>query len=190
MLEHFSMDIGIVRDLPRLTADTQLNALRDFGVMSEFIWIVTSDGQTTMADVLDSLRPTDRVVVFRGVVLAEPKRKTSDRPRDTLRAAIKGIKAAGATVYEIETDRDCSDPDVAVDLVFDAVDRLSSNTRGRGRPGRPTKFNPSDASISAAKTEWFNLNNETNDDAVEAMPEGWTFQRAYKKFGKSGRGSM
>jgi hypothetical protein len=186
-----------VRDIRGLSASTQLLKLRERGVEDHRIWVEQRTSVEGLEQLLkDGLRAGDTLEVCRVAVLAEPKQRKGDTlPRRKLRKVIDRLKEIGVRVYEVETDRHCSDPDALLDMVFDAIEQLAGEKKQKAGAGRPKSFKTTPEQLLAARAVWFNTRDyEDNDAAVAELNRDlqtyggpWTANRGWKVFGGSGR---
>ena len=143
-----------------------------------------------------ALRSGDTVLVTRLFLLAEPRVKTRDNPRADLWAVLRRLRKSGISVLELATGRVSTNCDQMADMLADAIEMLTYG--GRGHPetakingakgGRPPSAFTADE-LRQAETAWFDMRYKTNAEAVDAFPKRFTRERAYRKFGPSGRGS-
>lgn len=179
---------GYVRPLPRFTAAGQAATLAAHGVPADQLYVEGRNGETLDA-LIRSVRRGEGVAVTRLHILAPPKLRTADRPRQALWEAIRAIEVKGAHLIEVESGRSTAIKSERDGMIADAIETLTHAGRAprrRDGAGRPPKvFTP--GQVQQARVAWFDLRHRTNAAAIAASPPGWSMTRSYKTFGPSGR---
>jgi hypothetical protein len=179
--------IGYARPLARIKAQSQLDALAEHGIPRSRVY-VEGDGPETLEALIGALRKNDVVYVVRLHFLAAPKAKRMDRPRLSLWSAVRGIEAAKASIFEIETGRSTlnqGERDAMIEEAIEQITHSGRSPRKRDLPGRPPKVFSDDV-IDAARRVWENRKIVTWGEVAEKLPKGFALHRAYKMFGARG----
>lgn len=183
---------GFSRKHPRHTLGTQEKALREQG--AAVVFVADEHRDLTREQFLKALRKGDTLVIWRLFLLAEPRQKTRDNPRQDLWSVLADLRKRNVTVLEAATGRVSADQAQRDAMLAEAIEMLTYGGRGHSvtakingsKGGRPSaQF--TDQQIKDAKAAWFCVKIEKNEDAVKQFPEGFSAARAYKMFGPSGR---
>jgi len=187
---------GYVRDMRRLPAATQTKTLTAFGVPEKAIYTDDkSTGGSALLDATRSLRRGDVLAMVHGHLLAPPKVKTSDKPRDKFWKALHAIEERGGSALDLTAQLHTADKLQRDQFIQRVIEALASAARGHssvkngkmsaGRP--PIVTTPDDDKL--AERVWFDRRYKTNTEAMKHGPPSYSRQRYYDKFGPSGRGS-
>lgn len=183
---------GFSRKHPRHTLGTQEKALRERG--AAVVFVADEHRDLTRENFLKALRKGDTLVIWRLFLLAEPRKKTRDNPRQDLWSVLADLRKRNVTVLEAATGRVSSDQAQRDAMLAEAIEMLTYGGRGHSvtakingsKGGRPSvQFTPDET--KKAEAAWFDVRYERNEDAAKHFPEGFTVARAYKQFGPSGR---
>lgn len=182
--------VCIIRALPRYPEGPQRAELEAHGCGVTFD--LAKRGART--DMLNTLRNGDLVKVHHALLLAEPKKLSTDNPRRDLWAIIAQIEERGAVVVEVSTGRTSANPRERDGMIADAIERLTKGSRAYDRKqavehgklgGRPKK----DVAKGEADARrlWFDPALGDREKLRRFLrPTGWSISRCYKEFG--GRG--
>lgn len=189
--------IAYCRNIPGCALNRQIALAKSRGIDDRYIWVEGRSKEERLDTMLRmAIRRSTVIEVARVAVLAEPKRHKNDiLPRKKLRTVIDRIKQVGSSVYEIETDRSCQNPDQLLDMVFDAIEQLAGQKNQKAGKGRPKWKAPNPEMMRAAKAVWLNHRDyDTNMAALEAIDADaetfggpWSITRLHREFGGSGR---
>lgn len=186
-----STHIGLIREVPRCAASTQKLAMEEAGVGTVLDMAVME-----RQEVLDRIRRGDTIYVMQLHVLAERVRRTDHKPRREMFWWVKHLLARGRLVELAGPDgrreAGANDIPVLLDMLADAVERITSSTKGRAAGiarkngklgGRPVKT-PKPEQTEAAKRVWFERPDITGKWLRQCLRRaGYSRAQCYREFG-------
>lgn len=178
--------VCIIRALPRYPEGPQRAELEASGCGVTF----DLSKRGARVEMLNTLRRGDVVKVRHALLLAEPKRLSTDNPRRDLWAIIAQIEERGATVLEVSTGRTTANVSDRDAIIADAIERLTKGARAYNRKravehgklgGRPKK----DVAKGEADARrlWFDPDLKDRERLRRLLkPTGWSISRCYQVF--------
>lgn len=183
--------LGFVRPRAGLDPASQHKTLLAAGVPAERTYEQGRASETLDA-AIRALRPGDLLAVARAYLLVDVRRIRGAAPRREALWSIMGrIEAAGAVLWDVESDRKTATNRTRDAIIRDAIETLArSRVPGIAKPrGRPKREWP-EATRAALDRHWKSLDHNTDDDALAAIAaEGVVIGKtdAWRIMGASGR---
>lgn len=186
--------ISIIRPVKGQAERRQRDACEEAGATVHYV--IGTDCQS-WRDAIRSVRRGDVVAVMHLALLPDAKTRKLI-PSQDMRDALEAIERRGGSLVEAATGRRSSVASERAAMIADAARSLGSGGRSlsseqarangakagasRGRPA--ARF--SDADMVRARAAWDSRKLATWADVAEALPEGFSVDRAYKLWGPRG----
>jgi hypothetical protein len=159
---HKSNIVGFVRPHKRYSERAQRDALQRHGIAKIYTDLDLCIRQRRKGH-------GDVVAVTRALLLADPRdlRKLGGL-RQSMWSALDRIEAKGASVWEIETDRQTSDPRERDVIIRESVETLARTRPNAKPPGRPPATWSDDAKAIMWR-HWPSMAYDTDGAALDAI---------------------
>lgn len=188
--------VGFVRPMARHAERRQTTVVEAAGAGE--IYIVGKDGVTSWRDMARQRRKGDTVYIEYLELLPDTRDVCEVNPSIDLVNALDELRDREVAVVETHTGYSTTNPDQLREMRAVAIRALGAGGRARptavarenGKKGgrRNAVFPP--GTEEKAHAVWFALKKYPRvQDAAEALPEGWSVARCYKKW-PGGRGTL